>query len=551
MGFTLSSIEKSVEENTDSYINRFADSVAELLINNARGNSGVILAQFFTGFADGVKENQQLTVKEFSRALLIAKSYAYEALLEPKEGTILTVMTDWIYTIQHASDTIQDFKIILDQGLKNALQSLEKTTSQLSVLSKAKVVDAGAQGFINILEGIQDFIHTGEIQEVDQIEIPQVQVLDSIPFNEKYRYCTECLISGKNLDRNLLKSQLAELGDSIVVAGSVSKVKVHIHTDSPKKIMKICQQSGVVSDEKADDMLRQQFDAHGAHQDIAIVVDSGCDLPEELLKKYNIHVVPVRLNFGSDHYVDKITISSTDFWKELDTNPHHPQTSQPTPGDFLRQYQLLSSHYKKAISIHIPDKLSGTYQSALNAAKQIESFPISVVDSKNASIGIGLIAIRVAEEVERGKTHSELLEQVEQDIQNTRVFLGLTTLEYVVRGGRVPASKKKIADLLHLNPILSFTDNGIQSVGRTYGKKNILQKFKRYVEKSIDWDQPCRIGIAHANCESIATRWGEDFGERIGKENVFVSEVGPALGVHSGPGGMVIACQNLKGEVHD
>ena len=87
MGFTLSSIEKSVEENTDSYINRFADSVAEILINNARGNSGVILAQFFTGFADGVKENQQLTVKEFSRALLIAKSYAYEALLEPKEGT--------------------------------------------------------------------------------------------------------------------------------------------------------------------------------------------------------------------------------------------------------------------------------------------------------------------------------------------------------------------------------------------------------------------------------------------------------------------------------
>ena len=99
--------------------------------------------------------------------------------------------------------------------------------------------------------------------------------------------------------------------------------------------------------------------------------------------------------------------------------------------------------------------------------------------------------------------------------------------------------------------MLSFTDNGNQSVGRTYGKKNILQKFKRYVEKSIDWDQLCRIGIAHANCESIATRWGEDFGERIGKENVFVSEVGPALGVHSGPGGMVIACQNLKGEVHD
>ena len=551
MGFTVSSIEKSIEDNTEVHINRVADTVGELSINNARGNSGVILAQFLTGFAEGVRDQHRIKVNDFIHALQMAKSFAYDALLEPKEGTILTVITDWIQSMQTASQSMHDFKKILGHGLEDAQRSLKRTTLQMSVLAKAKVVDAGAQGFIYLLEGIQDFIQTGKIQEVDQIEIPQITISEPITFNEKYRYCTECLISGENVDRNLIKTQLAELGDSIVVAGSKSKVKIHIHTDTPKTIVNICQKFGVVTDEKADDMLRQQHDAHGIHHDVAIIVDSGCDLPEEILKKYNIHMVPVRLNFGQDHYVDKITISSEEFWKELKLNPTHPQTSQPTPGDFLRKYQLLSSHYKKAISIHIPEKLSGTFQSASNAASQMNSFPISVIDSRNASIGIGLIAIQVAEAVENGMQYDKLLNQAETAIRNTKVFVGLTTLEYVVRGGRVPASKKKIADLFHINPILSLSDSGIKTVGKSFGKKNILPKFKKFVGKSIDWNKPCRIGIAHANNEEVAHHWGEEFGKRIGNENVFISEIGPAIGVHSGPEGMVIAVQTLEETLHD
>ena len=551
MGFTVSSIEKSIEDNTEVHINRVADTVGELSIDNARGNSGVILAQFLTGFAEGVRDQHRIKVNDFVHALQMAKSFAYDALLEPKEGTILTVITDWIQSMQNVSQSMHDFKKILEHGLEEAQRSLKRTTLQMSVLAKAKVVDAGAQGFIYLLEGIQDFIQTGKIQEVDQIEIPQITISEPITFNEKYRYCTECLISGENVDRNLIKTQLAELGDSIVVAGSKSKVKIHIHTDTPKTIVNICQKFGVVTDEKADDMLRQQHDAHGIHHDVAVIVDSGCDLPEEILKKYNIHMVPVRLNFGQDHYVDKITISSEEFWKELKSNPTHPQTSQPTPGDFLRKYQLLSSHYKKAISIHIPEKLSGTFQSASNAASQMNSFPISVIDSRNASIGIGLIAIQVAEAVENGMQYDKLLNQVETAIRNTKVFVGLTTLEYVVRGGRVPASKKKIADLLHINPILSLSDSGIKAVGKSFGKKNILPKFKKFVEKSIDWNKPCRIGIAHTNNEEVAQRWGEEFGRRIGDENIFISEVGPAVGVHSGPEGMVIAVQTLEESLHD
>ena len=543
MGFTLSSIENSYESRKNASISLTAEGIAELTINNARGNSGAILAQFFAGFAEGVKNKTKISVIEFAEALNLAKDFSYDALMNPKEGTILTIITDWVNTIHKMSATVPDFKKLLNFGLSESLKSLKATTDKLDVLSKAGVVDAGAQGFVDILEGINTFIQSGTVEEKNvEIQNPQANI-ESISFNEKYRYCTECLINGNKLDRSRLKNRLNEMGDSIVVAGTASKLKVHIHTDYPKKVINMCQELGTVSDEKADDMLRQQHDAHGIHEEIAVLVDSGCDLSEKILREFNIHMIPVRLNFGNEHFVDKVTITSSEFWEKLDSNPHHPQTSQPTPGDFLRQYQLLSSHYKQAISLHIPANLSGTFQSATLAAQKMDDMPISILDSGNGSIGIGLIAIRIAEAVKAGKSIEEILNIANHAINNTSLFLGLKTLEYGVRGGRVPNSVKKIADLLRINPILSFTPSGIKPVGKTFGRKNIIKKFKHYVEKSTNFEQPLRIGISHANCEEIALEYKEEFSKRIGKENVFISEIGPALGAHAGPGGMVIATQ--------
>lgn len=543
MGFTLSSIENSYKSRKNASISHTAEEIAELTINNARGNSGAILAQFFAGFAEGVKNKTKISVIEFAEALNLAKEFSYDALMNPKEGTILTIITDWVNTIHKMSATVPDFKKILNLGLSESLKSLRATTNKLDVLSKAGVVDAGAQGFVDILEGINKFIKSGTVEEkIVEIKNPPTNI-ESISFNEKYRFCTECLIQGNELNRSRLKNRLNDIGDSIVVAGTASKLKVHIHTDHPKKVINLCQELGTVSDEKADDMLRQQHDAHGIHEDIAVLVDSGCDLSEKNLREFNIHMIPVRLNFGNEHFVDKVTITSSEFWEKLDSNPHHPQTSQPTPGDFLRQYQLLSSHYKQAISLHIPANLSGTFQSATLAAQKMDDMPISILDSRNGSIGIGLIAIRIAEAVKAGKSIEEILIIANHAIKNTSLYLGLKTLEYGVRGGRVPNSVKKIADLLRINPVLSFTPRGIKSVGKTFGRKNIIKKFKHYVEKSTNFEQPLRIGISHANCEEIALEYKEEFSKRIGKDNVFISEIGPALGAHSGPGGMVIATQ--------
>ena len=290
-------------------------------------------------------------------------------------------------------------------------------------------------------------------------------------------------------------------------------------------------------------MIKQQSDAHKKHSPMAVIVDSGCDLPEDIIESLNIHVIPVKLNFGDVHYVDKVSLTSKEFWKEMKSNPIHPQTSQPSPGDFRRQYQFLSSHYDSAISIHIPKKLSGTYQSAVTASKTVSNFQLEVKDCINGSIGMGLIAMRVAEAVQKGKNYEEVSKILDDSIKNTKIYIGFNKLDNAVKGGRISPTLKEITNFLRINPIITFKEDGIKPIGITFGRKNKPDKFKRFVESKIPKNNNFRIGIAHTNMEKFASKWAKNLRNQYGKENVVLTDVGPALGVHAGPNSLIFAIQ--------
>jgi len=544
MAFTLATISEETKSKQNKNVSKVADAIADASLNGARGNSGAILAQFFVGFADGVSDVKRLTPKRFSNAIKKAQLYAYDALSEPKEGTILSVITDWADSVKNIHKRHDDFIQILDFALEQAKYSLSKTPEKLAILKKSGVVDAGAQGFVDFLEGVKHFIDHGEVDQVDISSIAEPVDNYEVDILDEFRYCTECLVAGEEINRIKLKDQLMNLGKSIVLAGSKRKAKIHIHTNDPQAVFTLCHEYGTVTGEKADDMLKQQKDAHGSHGDIAIIVDSGCDLPEELIEENNIHVVPVRLNFGDEHHVDKVTITSDEFWHQLEHNEHHPQTSQPTQGDFRRQYQFLTGHYKQAISIHLPGALSGTLQSATVASDSNPDLPVKLVDSNNGSVAIGLIALRVAEAVQAGWGIEQIDELISQTIKNTIVYIGLDTLDCVVKGGRVSKKKKQIADLLRINPILTFAKDGIRTIGKTYGTKNKADKLIKFVSKQLP-EKPFRIGIAHGNAPDLAEKAKTHF-ESLGAEKIIVTEIGPALGVHAGPRSLVISTQSLK-----
>ena len=161
MAYTLTSIEEGIQNNAYSDIKKMSMAIADSALDGARGNSGAILAQFFVGFADGIKDVKKINTKEFSQAISHAKDYSYDALIKPREGTILSVIRSWSESLESLSEKSNDFSTMLSSGLINAQKALEDTPKQLEVLAKAGVLDAGAQGFVDMLSGIQEFIESG------------------------------------------------------------------------------------------------------------------------------------------------------------------------------------------------------------------------------------------------------------------------------------------------------------------------------------------------------------------------------------------------------
>lgn len=553
MAFTLSAVIDGTSSNIHSSVGDMLEVVADSALDGARGNSGAILAQFFQGMSDGSEGVKKMTTKEFSTAIQFGAKYAHEALADPKEGTILTVLSDFSHhLVDKINEGVSDFINLFESGMKIAKESLDNTPNQLSVLKKAGVVDAGAQGFVDMLQGIHRFIKDGNIKEPLQSKpstdnIINVDTKDDVT-KMTYRYCTECMVKGDNIDRNHLREDLMDFGDSLVIAGTKKKAKIHIHVNEPAKVFKVCESYGDISGQKADDMFHQHDTAYSEHSEIAIVTDSGSDIPDELMDELDIHIVPVRYNFGNKGFVDKVSMTPDEFYQEIQTNPNHPQTSQPTPGDFRRQYQFLSSHYQSIISIHIPRILSGTLQSAETAFKRIQHASVSTIDSLSMSGGQGLIVAYAAEAAKKNYTHDEIVDLTQSIIPKTKIFAGVYDLSYAVRGGRIPKYVKLISDIFKITPILSTAGDGkIKLEGAFWGKSKFALRMANAIIKRLDFEKKYRVVVTHCNCKERGQSLLNILNEKLSNIHTsYLLDCGTALGVHAGPGSLVVGVQEYE-----
>ena len=301
-GTNLASTMRSIMDAiipTDN-LKQTAVAMADAALSGARGNSGIIFAQFLYGFGNELSSESTLDIKTFAESMKKAVAYAYDAIANPVEGTILTVIKEWADHLDSIKDRIDDFIRLLIEAYNKALEALAGTTRKLEVLAKSHVVDAGAKGFVYFLEGIKDFFTLGQPEtaitaHADQSAGEQVEVQHDVI---TFRFCTEALITGQNLELKKIRGFLEHSGDSLVVAGSRTKLRVHIHTDYPIEVMSRLQKFGDITYQKVDDMIFQNNVLLERRSDIAIMTDSTCDLPRELIDHYQIHVVPLNLHFG-------------------------------------------------------------------------------------------------------------------------------------------------------------------------------------------------------------------------------------------------------------
>lgn len=552
LALTLQAVLVALRTAPERHAGQLLTRVADAALDGARGNSGAILAQFLMGLGDRTAQQPSLTTAEFVEALAAGAAYARESLSEPREGTILTVLTDFAAEAAAAArDGATEFPALFRRALAAAQASLDATPDKLEMLRRANVVDAGALGFVELATGMTEYLETG-IAPADDSAIQLLSDDETAAGSQvdlEHRWCTECTITGDAIDRRKLREEVSALGSSLVVAGSRSKVRLHIHTNEPPRLFALAARFGAVGGEKADDMQRQQEMAHhAARRKVAVVTDSAADLPESVLEQLDIHVVPVRVHFGSQSYLDKVGLSSEEFFRMLAANPVHPKTSQPPPGDFRRAFEFLGSHYQAIVYVGLMARVSGTFQSAETAAGRARTrAKILTHDSGTAALGQGLVAMRAAEAAAEGADAEAVREAARAAGLRTRTWGCLVTLEFAVRGGRVPAWIKPIADVLRLVPVLVVGADGSLGIGgAVFGRRNPYRRYGRLLRRRLDPAKRWRIGISHANVPEGAAAVREALAAGLPRaEFLPVIPLGTALGVHGGPGCVVVAAQEL------
>lgn len=558
IALTLSSVLAGISSQMDRHVGNMLNALADSALDGARGNSGAILAQFFQGLSDGATALPVMSLKRFVRAVRLGADYAREALAEPREGTLLTVLTDFAGSLdsQFATGTTDDIAVVLRHGLEDAEKSLANTPNQLEVLRKAGVVDAGAAGFVELLRGMVELIESGSLRDMQGFR-PDEELAVEYAAAESHgggddlthRYCTECVVNGEDIDRRKLREELAEIGSSLVIAGTKNKVKVHVHVNNPGQAFLIAERYGELSSQKADDMQAQSATAAHA-RGVAIVTDSGADIPESEIERLNIHMVPLRLHFGDRGFLDKVSITPQEFYEELRHAKSHPKTSQPAPGDFRRQFQFLGSHHEAVLSINLLRNASGTCQAAESAATRVEGSTV-VMDSANVSVGQALLVMYAAELAAAGLPLADIVRQVEDMRPRTKVWGAIEDLKYAVRGGRVSRGKKAVADLLRVRPILTNTaDSKVGVAGVLLGRSQMVEKLSRFVIRRLDPAKPWRLIIAHADAAEEGHRLREMLVSSLPQvQGSWLVELGPALGVHAGRGALVVGAQEWRNPV--
>ena len=543
MAFTFKTILEATATSPDARVDDLMDHVAEAALDGARGNSGAIMAQYFHGFREAVAGHRLLTPKGFADAAVAGAEAAWTAMSKPVEGTLPTVLEDFSKAVsQRVAEGARDIKAILAHGIERAQQSLENTPNQLPALKQAGVVDAGGQGFVDLLDGIWTYIESGEVERSNvDLGGDLTGSLEEFEVGD-HRYCTECVVEGDHIDRRQLMTRLEALdSSSLVVAGGRNRARVHIHVNNPSEVFLLCEEFGIIRQQKADDMERQ----HGLMDhagEVAVVMDSGGDAPPEEIERLSIHLVPVRLSFGDREYLDRLSLTPPEFYRMLDESDEAPLTSQPPAQDFARAYALLTSHGYTVISVGLSQQLSGTTAAALQAAGRDGIGEVRVVDTLSASAGQGLLAMLAAEAAVEGMSADEVEALLAAGIPQTRVFGVADDLKYAVKGGRVPAWVKKVADFLRVNPVLTADKEGkVGLSGMHWGRGANAVRLAKTMLRQMQSETMYRVLISHANNPEGARQLRQYvLGHHACIHSCHITDAGPALGAHFGPGGLIV-----------
>jgi DegV family protein with EDD domain len=555
LAHTLGSLLNGALSRRSRHIGELLLRIGDDAIDGARGNSGAILAQFLHGLAEYARSQPELDAATLAAAVRHGAVHARAALAHPVEGTILSVINAFADALDEAALASRDGdpRPGFAAALVQARSALARTPQQMALLQKAGVVDAGAKGFVDLLEGIAEFVdggpralrvHAGPAanEACAGHEQGPAPVHDAV--DPQRRWCSECLVVGSGIERARLLAALEAIGaDSLVLAGGEARMRVHAHVGAPQRLFDACAAFGAVEAMKADDMLQQQRSIERV-QRVAVVTDSAADLPEALAERHGLQVVPVRVSIDGRDYLDKIGLATAEFYRRMASSAELPRTSQPPPGDFRRAFEFLLGHRAEVLYVGLSRAVSGTLQSGEQAAARADPRRVQVFDSFNAAGGQALLAWRAAELAADGADMAAIVAELERLRPLTRTWAMARDISHAVRGGRIPPWAEPLVRYTGLTPVARMKPEGRLGVsGGLFARKNAPEAFARHLARRLPKGPRWRAIVGHCDAFGDGERLMEALRRRLDLEQAWLVETGPALGAHAGRGALLVSVQ--------
>lgn len=289
---------------------------------------------------------------------------------------------------------------------------------------------------------------------------------------------------------------------------------------------------------------------------VKVVTDSTCDLPAELIKQYDIRIVPLRIAFGDEEYRPGVSLSSQEFYSKLEKGSTFPTTFPPDENFFVSVYESCLSESDTVLSMHVSQKLSQTLVVAREVIRRNTMhfysfrekisgdirYNISILDTMSASLGLGLLVFYAAKLAQQGESLQEIIDKVQQRILKTSVLFSVESLEYLRKGGRIGTASALIGNLLNLKPILSVENGAVETKGKVLGWKKFYSTIEEIMKRDIH-GRKILLGIADTpgGESDIKTEFSQRLQNIFDCEEVILSRVGATIGAHAGPGSIEIA----------
>jgi DegV family protein with EDD domain len=542
---TLRAVADALRALGDAPLPETARTMARAAVLGARGNSGMMLAHFLLGFSDALGERSVATAPDIARAIRVGSDRLYESLDDPREGTILTVAREAAIAAEPVAQSSRDISDFMRRLLEEGEAVLARTPELMAVLKEAGVVDAGGKGFVRMLEGVVRYIKGDPIlateitEESEKAAYLPAAAID-VAVERDFQYCTEVLVRGEGLPpSNEVRTALHAFGGSIVVAVAGDILKIHVHTDTPEAVFSYAERWGRVDTTKTQDMRAQHRQlVHTERRAVAVITDTSADLPDAVLDQHHITLVPLQVMFGDSTFRDRVELKPEEFYHRLRSSVELPTTSQPTPADFIQAFRDAGQEAEEVVAVLLGSSLSGTFNAA-QAAVRAGGFPgVHLVDSRSASFGVGLLALRGAELAESGWSGARIAAELARVRDQSGMLLTVDRYDHLLRSGRISRAKAWLAGMLDVKPILSLDGDGnVIPVERVRGRENVEGRVLALLEQRLS-PQPrvVRFGVAHANAPEPAQRIRDELLKRYHPRDCFVTLATGVLGTHVGPG---------------